>query len=557
MNMIMKNSFIAKIVIPATLICIGSIGYIEAQNISWTGGSGTGLNWADTDNWSSEALPTAGNIILWGSSSDITSSINVPEGGVSSTQRIYGNSNITFVLADAETPALTSGLIQIGHTREGSATLTLQGSGTINMSSFQAGLGSGNDTLIADGVTITRTGSSISTVGRNGFNNTATFKNGTIANVGIITVGNDGGVANNRLIVTDANTSLLIDDGSGNRGFRIGSVNTDAETAQARYDGALQDNHAFIQNGGKITVSTTSGSNNAIYIGIGINAHSNTLVIEGTNSQLLLEKGTSNGVGTFVRIGNDSALSLGGNALIVKDGGSIQSGVGHTGSITIYGFNENEGINAGRNKFIVGPNGSVQLNSTVSAAGGLLQIHSSASFSSSSVSVGANGRMEVAGANFSTTGNTTIQSDGVLAVGANDATAAEVLTLSSHVALNTDSILELKIFDSTNMSHIFLEEEGSLSISVNAKLRLLFNDGYSAAGGETWTLFTGSTENISWSVNPGIMELPTLTGDLEWDTSLLNEDGGWKISVIPEPASAILLLLSAGGLLISCRRSSC
>ena len=555
MNMIMKNSFITKIVIPATLIGIGSIGHIEAQNISWTGGSGTGLDWADTDNWSSDALPTDDNIILWGASSDITSSINVSEGSLSAGQRIYGNTNITLVLEDAETPALTAGLIQVGYSRAGAASLTLTGSGTLNVTAIHAG-SSGNDSLIVDGVTITRIGASISQVGRTGFNNTATFQNGATVNLSSMNIGYDGGVGNNKLIVTGANTTFLLDDGSSNRGFYISSGSTTAATAQERYDGALQNNHAFIQAGGKMTISTDGTANNRLHLGTGTNAHSNTVVVEGTNSQLILAKGTSSGIGTIVSIGNSDNLSLGGNALIVKDGGSLVSTLDHSGSISIYGFNENEGINAGDNKLVIGPNGSALLNGAVNATGGVLQIDSSATFSSASVTVSANGRMEAAGTNFSTTGNTTIQDTGTLAIGGPDADSADILTLSSNMIFQSGATLELTIFDADNISHISLLEEGSLSINNNATLQLLLHDGYTISGGETWTLFTGATENISGNFNMSILELPTLTGSLEWDISQLNEAGGWQVSVIPEPTSAILLLLSAGGGLTFSRRSS-
>ena len=84
---------------------------------------------------------------------------------------------------------------------------------------------------------------------------------------------------------------------------------------------------------------------------------------------------------------------------------------------------------------------------------------------------------------------------------------------------------------------------------LNGILEVLCKDGFETEAGDTFTIFALDDEvTINNSFDEII--LPELSGDLEWDTSLLLTMG--QISVVPEPATLCLLL--AGSMMILLRR---
>ncbi len=87
------------------------------------------------------------------------------------------------------------------------------------------------------------------------------------------------------------------------------------------------------------------------------------------------------------------------------------------------------------------------------------------------------------------------------------------------------------------------------TLLLDGLLALELINGFTPALGNTFDLFNGTLDGAF-----DAMLLPALAGDLLWDTTQLTQNG--IISVVPEPASAVLLLGSAGMLLLRRHRAA-
>jgi len=103
-----------------------------------------------------------------------------------------------------------------------------------------------------------------------------------------------------------------------------------------------------------------------------------------------------------------------------------------------------------------------------------------------------------------------------------------------------------------------LQWGGTLALQSNVKLRVNNPNGMTTfAEGDSWkvldwTTFGGSAPTGTFETS--MLELPTLTGLLAWDTSMLYTAGTLGIVQVPEPSRAVLMLLGTMGLLARRRR---
>lgn len=167
------------------------------------------------------------------------------------------------------------------------------------------------------------------------------------------------------------------------------------------------------------------------------------------------------------------------------------------------------------------------------------------------------GRFEAEGSGLASTANLHIYHSSTLAVGLSDVdtgdrSAAATLNLASTVTLEEDSLIEMRLFGSGSgeADQIVLGAGSSLAnVGTGTKLQLIV-DGYTLHQGDSWTLFSGATTNISGNFNTSLIDTNI------WNISDLNEVGGWKVvSLVPEPGVASLFLVGLVGLgtLLLCR----
>jgi hypothetical protein len=119
-------------------------------------------------------------------------------------------------------------------------------------------------------------------------------------------------------------------------------------------------------------------------------------------------------------------------------------------------------------------------------------------------------------------------------------------TNAANYALSAAGVLQMQLAGTDTNSYDKLVVEGSFT--AGGTLSVSLTNGFSVTLGDTFNIidansFSGSFSNIY---------LPTLSGGLGWDTANLMSTG--TITVIPEPASVGLFVVSGVGILILRRR---
>lgn len=416
----------------------------------------------------------------------------------------------------------------------GSATLTLAGlmtgtnttGGTVDNNSV---------TLSGENLSVTRLAGSTGRwlVGRYSNNDTITVQNGVQAEFGHLIVAQsdapDKGVGN-RFVVDNANVTLL--GAAGNSSIAVGSVRSG--TGSTSYANGLRNNSAVITNNG--TLNVTSGMTS---IGATNNARSNYMEVSNGGR-------FNNTGGGEIRIGNEQTTNRGGNALIVKSNARI-----FTNGQTQIHPHASSGQNDGANRLVIADTGTFASSSSINNHG-LIQLHRGGSLvgqnedessANLQVDVESGGRFEAAGEGLGDTVTTTVKSGGTFTVHLEDATTADTLVLNAAINFNGNSIYEVTLFAAGSNDIIQLGNDGGITIDAATILKINLN-GYAPSLGDSWTLFTGQTENIIGSFDHDLMELPTLDNGLSWDLSALQESGNWQLSVIPE-ARTYALTVSA------------
>ncbi len=517
----------------------------SAATRDWVGGNGEegeSLAWDTPAHWSNSTIPSApDDAARFLNGAHL--SVLVSPGSSATTLSTQENTDVTLELGTPALPGtatltLTS-FLDVGSSSSAGAPsrVTVTGNGgVLHASALRVGMSdqfNGSELTFTDGVVVTSTFTTTSSIiGRYGFNNLLKVEKGAKVTLDNLSIGRDREEGNNRLVITGAGSQLTVGGTSANRGLRVG-----IGSAGTSYADAMQNNFIHISDGGKLVVTPASqGSAIAVNIGEQTKAHDNYILVEGENSVFELGKGEEK-PNTAVRIGNADGSNYGGNYLEVRNGGSLLSTTGHIGTITIYGHDSSDPAAQASNRLTVGEEGTVSVGGAINVTGGLLQLSSQGSLTAASVTVGAGGRFEAAGDDFRTTGSgTTIQNLGTLAV------QEASLSLRTGVTLANGATLELHLLDGETAAGLELLSGGSLSIGTTTRLRLVADDAAALQSGASWQLFTGNTpDQITGSFNLDLAELPTLDGGLSWDFSAFDENGGWRVTVIPEPGSVALV----------------
>jgi hypothetical protein len=157
----------------------------------------------------------------------------------------------------------------------------------------------------------------------------------------------------------------------------------------------------------------------------------------------------------------------------------------------------------------------------------------------------------------------------IVAVGDSGDTSGKTLIFTPasgtmSTTFQTNSVLELDLFtgagsgDNSGIGAAAdtLQWGGTLALGSNVKLRVNNpNNMTGFAAGDSWkaldwTTFGGSAPSGTFETS--LLELPSLTGLLAWDTSLLTSNGTLSIIQVPEPSRAALML--GGGFSLVFRR---
>lgn len=511
-------------------------------------------DWNDGSAWSPTGVPT-GQVAFANKDQSTNSTVNLSVSGTHTINQLFVNSGKTVILnfEDGASLSTTSGLWQL-NTKYGNDALLpaashlafhgpTTGTATVKIHSLQFGGASSVDTsgssITFDGpglIVTNATGGSATVVGRSSNDNLLSIRNEadvTLHGLWISQSTVSGqGYKDNRTVVDNA--SLTINGGAGNTGLFIGSLRTDPGSSD--YDNGLQSNSLIITNNGTVTMTTGNGGSSAgqIRVGFATNAHSNLLSID-NGGELLIKSSNS------ITAGDATATNRGGNAVRVGSGGTLRT----NGLITINGHNTT-GQNDGRNRLHIESGGTLYSSNTINIHG-LLRLEEGGSMEGRTltgadaalkVNIEEGGLFEAEGEGLGKNVETTING-GTLAVGIEGHTTAASLTLRSTITFTGETgSLSLSLFGNGTADTINLTSTGHIIFSNTSLVLTLQN--YSPQSGDSWTLFTGSTGNVSGLFDLSL--LPELSGGLEWDTSSFNSAGEWRIAVIPEPGTVGMTL---------------
>lgn len=368
----------------------------------------------------------------------------------------------------------------------------------------------------------------------------ATTTNNTVTSATAATLTLSGSGSYSYSAGTDANSGVitgaitLVKSGSGTQTF--GEANS--------YTGKTTIGGGFIAGAGESIFGTNPGAFTADQItlnGGGIRASGGSLSF---NSNRGITLGSSGG--TLDTNGNAITLTneVTGSGLLTKQGAgtlALNSANTHSGGATITA-------------------GSVAVkNTTGSATGsGNVTVTGSTILGTGRISPAPNGSVILGGAAIVSVGD------------AGDTSGKRLIFTPASGTMSTtfqpNSVLELDLFSgagSGNNSSIgtaadALQWGGTLALQPNVKLRVNNPNGMTSfAAGDAWkvldwTTFGGSAPTGTFEAT--MLELPTLTGLLGWDTSNLYTAGTLSIVAVPEPTRMVLMLLGGAGLAAMRRR---
>jgi len=562
MNTLVKTSPAAVL---ATLLLLAPAPSALAQK-QWNANDG---NWSDGENWSPTGAPTTGNVVFGTNSQSTDPTIDVTVSGAATVGQLFVDFGKTVNLQFTSGSSLSTGtqLWQLNTKyitspeapSPAASHLNLYGPGTgtatVSAYAFQLGGGSvdaGGSTLTFSGpgliVKNSPSGGSATVVGRSSNGNVLSVENG--ANVTLhglwisqSTVAGQG-YKDNRAVVDNA--SLTINGGAGNSGLYIGSLRTDP--GSSTYENGLQNNSLTITNNGKVTVTTGNQGSSAgpIRIGFTANARSNFLSVNGGGELLIT---SSNALHIGDTSPTNPITNRGGNMVTIGNGGTVRT----NGIISVNPYDTTV-QNDGMNRLLIESGGKLYSSNTVTVhgllrleEGGILDGQTPAGTAASlALSIEDGALFEAAGSGLGKNVNTTIKG-GTLSVGVDGHATAATLTLASSLTFaDKPGTLSLSLFSDGTADSIAFASTGSLILN-NTSLMLTLED-YNPQAGDSWTLFTGQTGNITGLFD--LSMLPTLAEGLEWDTSTFNTAGEWRIAVIPEPGTTGLAALSLSCILL-------
>jgi autotransporter-associated beta strand protein len=215
--------------------------------------------------------------------------------------------------------------------------------------------------------------------------------------------------------------------------------------------------------------------------------------------------------------------------------------------------------------------GENTLSGTVQVTAGSLAVKNTAGSATGSGNVTATGSTILGTGRISPASGGSVIFGGatIVAVGDSGDTSGKTLIFTPasgtmSTTFQTNSVLELDLFtgagsgDNSGIGAAAdtLQWGGTLALGSNVKLRVNNpNNMTGFAAGDSWkaldwTTFGGSAPSGTFETS--LLELPSLTGLLAWDTSLLTSNGTLSIIQVPEPSRAALML--GGGFSLVFRR---
>jgi T5SS/PEP-CTERM-associated repeat protein len=159
-----------------------------------------------------------------------------------------------------------------------------------------------------------------------------------------------------------------------------------------------------------------------------------------------------------------------------------------------------------------------------------LVLMNGARWQSTTLRIGSGGALEGAGV----VASTVVTNAGTIAPGF----ASGILEFTGNLALESTSLFSMELGGTTASSYDQINVAGSLDFDGTLTVSLI--DSFNPSGGDSFDLFDFGSASGTFST----VSLPTLAGDLFWDTSDLYSLGTISVSAIPEP-SVILLTLAA------------
>lgn len=379
---------------------------------------------------------------------------------------------------------------------------------------------------------------------------TTTFGNGTIENRGRLGMGGGTAAGGRILIFDDATLWNATADRTTFYDLDIGGSVIAGGTAAGWSSHTLTLQNSSIVNAGILRVG----------VGGATNANSNTVNVQG-GSTLDLRGGTNIGVATASSTNNNNVLNVSGAGSVFKStfvqvgstasgsttsgnqfnvsGGDVTIGAPTFGYLLVAGFQSANSANlTGGNVTVSATNGTGYLRAT---SGNNINI------AGSNVLTDQIRRSSTDGAINFTSGNLTVgqinpvgdvATAGGMVIG--DSTGGTAtLNLGSNVhrfaglTLNSDAIINFTLDGVSDYAYT----SGTGALAMGGTLKLSAN--YTIANGNSFSLFQ---DFASRSGTFAALDLPTLGGGLSWDTSNLYSTG--VVSVIPEPSTGLLLLIS-------------
>ena len=531
-------------------------GNLQAANVPtiWDVTDG---DWLTAGNWSAglpaDLAPADLSQALFNVTANSPETSNVTLNGVGTFDYLGVGLGKTVNLELGDGASLTGKTIIVGRFVAGtvvSSHLNVTGpaTGQANLtwsSGFQlGGVATGlGDTATFSGpnLTITDTAANL-TVGRQGNGHTLTIKDGVKysgkAMIVSATVNVTSGVGNNhKLVVSGTGTEVSLGGQTGSTatlGLIVGSRPLTGSSSSNVQSG----NAVEISNGARMTVvGDNPDATMTVLVGASTYRVNNSIQVAGANSVLDL-KGD---IATTIGHTTDTSYN---NRLVVNNGGTIRS----EGVINI---NNGTSIAANRRNILdVGSLGTLLTSNAINNNGGLVRLNEGGvlrgetSFGASTavaLNINGTGRFEAAGSGLGSTVAVNVgngASQAVLAVGITGRTFAATWTVDSAISMNNNSALEVSIFGSHSIDSIILGENSSFTIGENVTLSIGLRNHVLQAG-DSYQLFSGEFDHVIG--NFSTISTPTLAGDLSWDLSGFNADGGWTVAVIPEPSSMVLL----------------
>lgn len=532
----------------------GTLGVAANTRGSVTVSSGT---WANT-----------ANLVIGASG---TGTLNVSGGLVTASGTISTGS----AASGLGTINLNSGTFTVGRIVKGAGSGTMTFNGGVlkaagNQANFLSGFAAGNLNIASGGALIDSgsysvgissplSGSGVLTklgAGKLTLSGSSSYAGGTTVKSGTLEL-NNGSIGHSaaQTIVGDASGDsafLSVFAGSLSNSSAVIGNQTGSRGTATFFSGTWTNSSSLtIGNSGTGTLTTGSGL---------LNVSGTTFVAANTGAAGTVTLGWVGGVSGVLQT---SRIAEGnGNGAIIFNGGILRA----TGNQSdfISGF-ENGDVTLSYNGAFIDSNGfAIGVSTSLSGMGqltkqgaGTLTLSGSNSYAGATTVEGGAllitgdssdvGAFSVAdGATLGGNGRTsdvTIQNGGTLAPG----TSPGLLTIEGDLTMEAGSFIVLE-FTGTGAGAF---DQIAIENTFTAAGTLILNVNYTAAYGDTFTIFTDGLTNRGW--DSGNLAISTNLGNgLTWDTSELGASG--IITVVPEPSAGVLVALGSGAMLWLRRR---